>query len=465
MLKEIFDIIDKYINSQGKVLDYKLPEDLKEIINPKINKIGDNDQKIITHIKNYLKYSVNTGNKQFYNQLYSGFNYPAFIGDVITSLTNTSMYTYEVAPVATILELEMINKMNQIVGFEKGDGILLSGGSNSNLIAMFSARNQKIPTIKQKGNYMTKPLVAFASDQAHYSIGTAMNLLGLGTENLIKIKTDENGKMIPIELEHKIQECIQQEKIPFFVVATAGTTLLGAFDPIQPITKVSEKYKLWLHIDGSFGGSVILSNKYRHLFKGIEKADSFTWNPHKLMNIPLICSAILLKQKGVLNQNLIDINTDYIFHKSDTQYYDVGKKSIQCGRRVDSLKLWLSWKYYGDNGYENRINKLFEITDYFVKKVEENKELELLAPVQSLTVCFRYKYPKTTNINAFNEALRETLRSKGKSLINYGFIREKLALRFINANPEITEKDIDLLIENILCEGRLLRKNKTFTQL
>lgn len=457
-LKKVFEIIDHYIDKPSKVVEYKSPKDLRGIIHSEIGKEGEDFEALLIHISNYLKYSVNTGDKQFFNQLYAGFNFPAFVGDVITSLSNTSMYTYEVAPVATILEIELIQKMNQITGFHNGDGLFVSGGSNANLMAMFSARNKMLPEIKQNGIYQSKPLVAFVSDQAHYSFGTAANVLGIGTDNLVKIKSDEKGMMIPEELERQIVKCLEKENIPFFVTATTGTTLLGAFDPINKIANITEKYKLWLHIDGSFGGSIILSPQHKHLFMGIEKADSFTWNPHKLMNIPLICSVILMKDKGALHNNLFDLNTDYIFHENETQHYDLGKKSIQCGRRVDSLKLWLAWKYYGDNGYEERINKLFEIAEYFAQKVTENNKLELLAPVQSLTVCFRYINPIGWDANKFNERLRENLRLKGNSIINYGFLGKELVLRFVIVNPEVEKKDIDLFIDHLIEEGDLLSR-------
>ncbi|MBI9035397.1 MAG: hypothetical protein JEZ03_13100, partial [Bacteroidales bacterium] len=183
VLAHLYSIIDEYIESNNQVkpvVYFQNPEQIKEKLSIPITEQGEEYEKLFKYLKRYLRYSVHTANHQFFNQLYGGFNLPAFIGDVITSLSNTSMYTFEVAPVATMIEMELINKMNTYTGFDKGDGVFLTGGSNSNLIAMFTARNSKFPELRKNGVYNHQPLSAFVSDQAHYSMRTAVNLLGLG---------------------------------------------------------------------------------------------------------------------------------------------------------------------------------------------------------------------------------------------------------------------------------------------
>ena len=400
-------------------------------------------------IDKYLEYSVKTGNKQFFNQLYSGFNFPAFIGEIFTVLANTSMYTYEVAPVATSIETEMIRLMNRYSGYVDGDGIFVSGGSNANLVAMFSARNKVLPEIRFEGYDSNIKLKAFVNEQAHYSFETAANILGIGAKNVIKVKSDKNGMIIPSELEKEIKASIERNEKPFFVAATCATTLLGAYDPIDKMAEICQKYDIWLHADGSFGGSLILSDQHRYLMRGIEKTDSFAWNPHKLMNIPLICSALLVKKRGTLQHNITDINADYIFHDID-QIEDLGKKSIQCGRRVDAVKLRFAWKYFGLEGYQKRTDNLIAVATYAEEIVKNHKNLELLADRQSFAVCFRYITENETDLNNFNLELREVMRKNGKSIVNYGYIAKTLAIRLITANGELQKSDIDLFFDNLL---------------
>lgn len=459
ILSGAFEKIKSYIvsnqDNSKPVVQFRTPAQLKEDINFKVEKNGVSENEFLEMLDKYLEYSVRTGNKQFLNQLYSGFNFPAFIGEVFTVLANTSMYTYEVAPVATTIEIEMISLMNSYAGYTDGDGIFVSGGSNANLVAMFSARNRILPESRFIGYDRNQRLVAFVNEQAHYSFETAANVLGIGAKNVIKVKSDKNGKLIPSELEREIINAINRGEKPFFAAATCATTLLGAYDPIDEMAEICNKYNIWLHADGSFGGSIILSDKHRHLMKGIEKTDSFAWNPHKLMNIPLICSALLVKKRGTLQHNITDINADYIFHDIDA-IEDLGKKSIQCGRKVDAVKLWFAWKYFGLDGYQKRIDNLIDMATYAESIVNKHPKLELLSKRQSFAVCFQYIPSKETDLNQFNLELRESLRKSGKSIVNYGYIGKTLAIRLITANGELSKSDIDLFFNNLLSEASKL---------
>ena len=460
ILNQVFEKINDYLK-KDTLIDYKVPFELQDAINFSIAEKGVSESEFLALINKYLDYSVNTNHPQFLNQLYSGFNFPAFIGEIFTALANTSMYTYEVAPVATLIETEMIQLMNSYTGYKNGDGIFVSGGSNANLVAMFSARNQIAPESRHKGYDKNLKLRAFVNEHAHYSFANAANIIGIGTESLIKIKADENGRMIPEELEQKIIASKKRGETPFFVGVTCATTLLGAYDPIDEIAEICQKYNVWLHADGSFGGSIILSNQHRYLLKGIEKTDSFAWNPHKLMNIPLICSALLVKTKGTLHHNIADVDADYLFHDLNL-VEDLGKKSIQCGRRVDAVKLWFAWKYFGIEGYEKRIDNLIRLAQFSEKIVKDKNQLELLAPRQSFTICFRYVPEMETDLNQFNLLLREELRKSGKSLVNFGYFDEKLALRLVITNGEMQEKDVKLFFDQLLETAAVLEKNLAF---
>ncbi|RUT79405.1 pyridoxal phosphate-dependent decarboxylase family protein [Ancylomarina longa] len=453
ILSEALVKIKNYIaankDQDAPIVKFRTPADLDKIIHFTVDTAGVSENEFLDLLDKYLEYSVHTGNKQFLNQLYSGFNFPAFIGEIFSTLANTSMYTYEVAPVATSIEKEMIALMNSYTGYSDGDGIFVTGGSNANLIAMFSARNRILPDSRFEGYDRKVKLKAFVNEQAHYSFDTAANVLGIGSKNVVKVKSDVTGKMIPAELEKNILETIARNEKPFFVAATCATTLLGAYDPLDEIAAICKKYKLWLHADGSFGGSLILSDQYKALMKGIERTDSFAWNPHKLMNIPLICSALLVKKRGTLQHNITDINADYIFHDID-EIEDLGKKSIQCGRKVDAVKLWFAWKYFGLKNYQKRIDNLINMAIYAAKKISDHPQLEMLVPRQSFAVCFRYVPKFKTDLNQFNLDLREQLRKSGKSIVNYGYIRKSLAIRLVITNGELLEADMDLFFKNLL---------------
>lgn len=191
------------------------------------------------------------------NQLSSGLDIISMAGEWLTATVNTNMFTYEISPVFIIMEHQVLKRMRHIIGFHHGDSVLSPGGTISNLYAVIVARFKMFPEYKVKGPCaLPGDLVIFTTDQGHYSMKMAAMVTGLGTSNCIYIESDKNGRMIPEVLEMKIVEQKSQGKFPIMVNATAGTTVLGAFDPIDKIADICEKYGLWLHIDVSKSLSV-----------------------------------------------------------------------------------------------------------------------------------------------------------------------------------------------------------------
>jgi glutamate/tyrosine decarboxylase-like PLP-dependent enzyme len=265
--------------------------------------------------------------------------------------------------------------------------------------------------------------------------------------------------MIPAELEKAVRASRDRGETPFFVGATCATTLLGAYDPLDELAGVCREHDLWLHADGSFGGSILLSDEHRHLARGSERTDSFSWNPHKLMNVPLTCSTLLVRERGVLERNLTRMETDYLFHDLEVGE-DLGRKSIQCGRRVDAVKLWMAWKVFGIDGYRQRTDHQMAMAAHAEQRVQRHPKLELMAPRQSFTVCFRYRADGNTDLSHFNRRLRDALRKSGRSLVNYGRIGDALAIRLVTVNAELDRSDIDHFFDLLLDTARRLERNE-----
>ncbi len=445
-VEKILNYLEENQNPATPVVNYQSANLLQENFDLSLPEKGIGLEESIPIIESYLNHTTRTSSPKFFNQLWGGFEITGLLAEMVTSAANTSMYTYEVAPVATLIELKLIETLNNIIGFNNGEGVMVTGGTNANMIAMLCARNKFVPEAKKDG-LDDKKLVAFVSDKSHYSFLKAANLLGIGTSNIIKVKSDIRNRMDVNALESAIQLAIIDGKTPFFVGATAGTTVAGAFDPLLDIAEVTKKYNIWLHVDGSWGGPVLLSEKHKHLLTGSELADSFAWDAHKLMGVPLICSFLLVKEKGTLFEVCSSGGTDYIFHDDENYSYDLGKISLQCGRKVDALKLWLSWKCYGTSGYGARIDRLFELTRYVTEYIRDSPDLELLIEPEFVNICFRY-HPANGNFSAkeldsINLEIREKLMRSGQALVNYANYNGQMAIRLILANPEITEKDLD----------------------
>ena len=376
VLNEVFDLINQWIKDGNspttKVVEYRKPEDLKAELNLSLGE-ETATAGMMQDLKNYLNYAVKTNHKAYLNQLFGGFNFPAFIGEVITSLTNTSMYTYEVAPVATLMERELIDKMLGYTGWNSGDGAFMTGGSNTNMVAMLLARNTKFPQAKTQGLSGLPKMAIYVSERSHFSMVKGANTVGIGQDGVIKVALDADGRMRSDSLKAAIDQSIADGYTPLMVCSTAGTTETGSFDALDEYDAVAKQYGIWHHVDGSWGASAIISEKRRHLFNGLEGADSFSWNPHKLMSIPLVCSALMVKEPEAMRNAIATKGADYIYHEYENAAYDYGPNSLQCGRRVDALKLWLAWKFHGDQGYAKRIEQCFHLAEYATNWVDDSK--------------------------------------------------------------------------------------------
>ncbi|XP_053492453.1 glutamate decarboxylase 1b isoform X1 [Ictalurus furcatus] len=387
-LLEVMEILTNYVRKtfdrSTKVLDFHHPHQLLEGIegfNLELCDQPESLEQILVDCRDTLKYGVRTGHPRFFNQLSTGLDIIGLAGEWLTSTANTNMFTYEIAPVFVLMEQLTLKKMREIVGWRngEGDGLFSPGGAISNMYSVMIARYKYFPEVKTKGMSAAPRLILFTSEHSHYSIAKAGAALGFGKENVILLSTDERGRVIPADLEAKIINAKQKGYVPLFVNATAGTTVYGAFDPINDIADICEKYNMWLHVDGAWGGSLLMSRKHRHKLNGVERANSVTWNPHKMMGVPLQCSAILVREKGIL-QGCNSMCAGYLF-QPDKQYdvtYDTGDKAIQCGRHVDIFKFWLMWKAKGTVGFEQHVDRCLELSEYLYNKIKNREGYQMV---------------------------------------------------------------------------------------
>ncbi|XP_024118077.1 acidic amino acid decarboxylase GADL1 isoform X4 [Oryzias melastigma] len=268
----IDEAVKKATDVKEKVCEWQSPEQLKELLDLELKDGGESDSKILQRCKNAIRYSVKTSHPRFFNQLFAGMEPYSMVASFIIEAVKTSLYTYEVAPVFTLMEDAVLKKMMELIGWDEGgDGIFNPGGSMSNMYAVNLARYRLCPNIKEVGLYDAPRLVMFTSQEGHYSISKAAGLLGFGTKNVYVVPCDNRGKMIPLALEEKIQLARSEGAVPLLVNATAGTTVFGAFDPVDKIADICELHSLWLHVDACWGGAALLSSAHKHLLKGIHR--------------------------------------------------------------------------------------------------------------------------------------------------------------------------------------------------
>lgn len=462
--------IDQWSNKERPVSRGIAAFELEKILNISLGEQGCSPKELEQAIQDYLHYSPDVSRPEFFKLLYSGMNKPALLGDWIASLTNATMHTYQVGPVSTLMELELIRQWNTLIGFNdqqgnEGEGVMVSGGSQANLVGMMLARHHAVPDSKTKG-LQSKTLVAYVSDQSHYSNQRSANVLGIGTDNLISVESDQQGRMKPESLEKEIKKSLSQGHIPFFVGATAGTTVLGAYDPIARCSEIAYKYNVWLHIDGAWGAPVLFSKQHKALLADSHLADSFAWDAHKLMNVPITAAVVLVKKAGSLEACIKGGGGEYLFHQDVNAQYNLGERSIQCGRRADALKVWLSWKAIGNQGFAKKIDYLQAMKSHCVAMIEQNSCFEMLAPAAYLNILFRY-VPKTNmseeEISHLNKAICKTMVVEGGAYIDYANYKGKFGIRLILANEQVTTEHLDKLLTQCENYGEKLKKTKITT--
>ncbi len=439
------------------VLRYRAPEELRRELSLSLPRRGRPLEELLGEARRFLSWSVRTGHPRFFNQLFAGYEPAAILGEWMVAVLNTSMYTYEVAPVATLVERELLERMNALVGFESGDGVLAPGGSHSNLLAVLAARHRAFPHVKREGLRPGDAPALFHSAEAHYSLNRAASVAGIGLDGAFEIPVDGGGRLIPAELERAVEAARAAGRRPFLISATAGTTSAGAFDPIAELAEVAARHDLWLHVDACYGGSALFSRRHRHLLEGIERADSVSWNPHKMMGVPLPCSAVLMREKGRLLA-AFSMKADYLFHDTEAASWDLGDLTLQCGRRVDGLKLWMSWQAHGDEGFERRVDGLFELAASFADAVRLREGFRLIREPQATAVCFRYLPAARRHLGgperdaAEHRAtvdIRERMLKRGRFFINYCELEGAATFRIVVCNARTTSEDLEGLMEEI----------------
>lgn len=441
MLNKTVAIIKKYYDHSEKhpVLKYTSPDTFKKNIKLNIAKKGMGIDELFNEIEKIALNSPKTNSKWFFNLLVGGEILPAVMAEMLTAVLNNTMHTYKSAGIHILIEQEVIKFLLKKVGYKKGDGIFGPGGSLTNMIALVLARNEKSSSIKKSGIRGEK-LVGYTSDQAHYSTEKFISVTGLGKDAIRIIPTDEKWKMNIKKLEENIISDKKKGYIPFYINATAWTTVLGAFDPIEKIAKIAKKHKIRLHVDAALGGWALLSNKHKNLLKGIELSDSVSRSLHKMMNVPLLSAVLLTKNPNILYKNFNE-NADYLF-QMDEKDLNPGNKSIQCGRRNDAFKVWTALKYLWESGYEKRINNEFINAKYATSIIKKDKNLTLVLEPECINVCFQVKWKSASKIC-------EALDKQGRIKVGYGKRKWKEFIRLMTVNADMTKKDIDNFFKQV----------------
>jgi len=432
---KIFNAITEALladESQKAVADFVPADALFEELDLDLQEEPISETELTVALKDLVFKTPRTATNAFFNQLFGGRNDKAVLGDLLAVMLNNSMYTYKAAGPQVGVEKVLLRKVCDMIGWdENSDGTFATGGSMTNFMGMLMARDAKNENIRREG--VQQRMTIYTSAESHYSTPKNAAFSGIGRDNVRYIGVDDFGKMDVLELEASIKDDLNNGFTPTMVNATAGTTVLGAFDDISLISEVCRRHDVWLHVDGAYCGSVLFSKKYKHLIEGVEKVDSFSFNAHKMIGTPLTCSIIVVQDKKHLYDSFSN-DASYLY-QTDHDDFNLGKTSLQCGRRNDALKFWTLWKSVGSKGLEDIVDKQFELADIARNYVSEHSDYTLYSYEDSISICFNYK-----NIPARD--ICTLLYESSELLVGYGSFGADEFIRLVTINVQNHPKDI-----------------------
>jgi len=437
-MKNTLDLFHRITNEllddeiQNSVSEFIPSDSLYERMDLPLGRKGISEKEFEEVLKDLVLKTPRTATNAFFNQLFGGRNEKAVLGDLLSVILNNSMYTYKAAGPQIGVEKTILREVCSIIGWnDQADGTFAPGGSMTNFMSMVMARDAFDQDIPQNGAY--KPMTVYTSNESHYSIPKNAAFAGIGKDNVRYVPSDNEGRMDPKQLERMVEEDLEKGLIPIMVNLTAGTTVLGAFDPIPAVRQLCDKFDMWLHVDGAYCGSVIFSEKYKHLVAGLEQVDSFSFNAHKMLGTPLSCSIIVAQNKEHLYHSFSNDAT-YLY-QTDHDEFNLGKTSLQCGRRNDALKFWTLWKSVGSEGLEEIVDRQFLLADVARDYIRTNSDYVLYSHDESISVCFNYKDIPAREICTL-------LYEHSELLVGYGSFDGDEFIRLVTINAQNDEKDI-----------------------
>ncbi len=376
---------------------------------------------------------------------------PGILGELLMAALNVNAMLWKTSPAATELEERTLDWLRQMLGLPKGlEGVIMDTASISSMIAIAAAREAveglEIRERGLAGRQEVPRLRAYVSEQTNSSVEKGAITLGIGQENVIKIACDEVFRMKVDDLEAAIKNDLNAGYKPFFVCATVGTTSTTSIDPVTAVADLAEKYHLWLHVDGAYGGMAAIIPEMRHVLEGAERADSIVVNPHKWLFTPLDLSAFYTRHPDIL-KSAFSLVPEYLRSaEGDAElvknYMDYG---VQLGRRFRALKLWMVIQYFGEDGIAQRLREHIRLGQLLANWIDESKDFERLAPTPFSTVCFRANPPEINdeiNLNNLNQALLDAVNATGDIFISPTSLNGKYTLRLAIGNIRTEEKNI-----------------------
>lgn len=370
---------------------------------------------------------------------------------------NTAVETWDQSTTATLVEQRLVDWTTALIGFpaaDEPDGVFTTGGTQSNLQALFTAREERLgrphPASRQE---RLGRLRIVAGEHAHFSVAKAAHLLGLSADAVVSVPADRSGALDAVALERVLPDVVASGGEVAAVVATAGSTDLGVIDPLPAVADACRGHDVWLHVDAAYGGGLLVSPTRRHLLDGIERADSVSVDFHKSWFQPVAASALLLRRGR--NLRFSTWSAEYLNPRHAVRP-NLVDKSLQTTRRFDALKLWMTLRTVGAPELGRALDRVLDLAQEAGRIVADAPDMELVAPPVLSTVLFRHRPPGADDDEADRlvEAVRSALFDSGRAVVASTVVGGRRCLKFTFLNPVTTAADVERVLDLVRSAAR-----------
>jgi aromatic-L-amino-acid decarboxylase len=383
--------------------------------------------------------------------------------DALASVLNQNAGAWRNGPTSAMIEARVLRWLCELVGYgHESFGVLASGGTEANLIALKCARDCAYPRAARHGlTSAWRPLIVYASDQCHFSIDRSVDILGLGRTNLRKIPTDADFHIRTDDLQQQIDADRTAGLMPSCIIGVAGTTSTGVIDPLEELHAIARENNCWYHVDAAYGGTLAFSEKHREELRGIELADSITFDPHKWMFVPFACGAVLVKEGADVLRDAFDITPEYLNEDrggSDVKF-DFFRYGQMGTRRSSSLKLWMALKFMGRAGYAAVVDHQIQLTQYLARRIDASREFERVSPVETAVCCFKFMPANAADWDGveqdrLQQRLQQKIERGGEAWLTTTVLNGRRVLR-VNINSFLTrQRHVDDLLNLLMRTGQ-----------
>jgi glutamate/tyrosine decarboxylase-like PLP-dependent enzyme len=418
---------------------------------------------LIAECRRVIDLSRHNGHPRFFGYVASPATPIGAYADLIASALNANITCWRSGPAGTEIERMVVRWLGALIHYDSNaKGLLTSGGSMANMIALLIASRRKSGAdMSRRGLWNAgAPMTIYASEEVHMSIAKAADILGFGRDQVRVIECDERQRMRVDSLRKSIETDLHEGLRPFCVVGSAGTVNTGVVDPLAEIANVAREFDLWFHVDGAYGAPGVLDHRKTDLFAGLERADSVSLDPHKWLYVPVDAGCLLFHDAEAATRAFSTEAADYIktHGYSDEEAFAFWDYGVELSRRFRALKVWLTLQYYGTRRIAEAISDDISLAAYLGEVVSAADDFELLAPVELSICCFRY-VPAGTNSEAeldrLNESIMGLVQKGGRAYVSNATVNGHFALRACITNFRTTKSDIDETIAVIRAAATL----------